>query len=82
MEAHRYENGTCRICGAADAEYVHGDVTGDGKADYADALLILRASIGLEELTEEQKLLADVTGDGQYNYGDALLILRRSIGLE
>lgn len=64
------------------SEAVAGDVNGDGKADYSDALLILRASIGLEEITEEQKRIADVTGDGKPDYSDALKILRASIGLE
>ena len=59
-----------------------GDVNCDGKADYSDALLILRASIGLAELTESQKQIADINGDGNPDYIDALTILRRSIGLE
>ena len=59
-----------------------GDVNCDGKADYSDALLILRASIGLETLTEGDLLFADVTGDGKADYSDALKILRASIGLE
>ena len=59
-----------------------GDVNCDGKADYSDALLILRASIGLETLNEEDVLFADVTGDGKADYSDALKILRASIGLE
>lgn len=58
-----------------------GDVNDDGKADYSDALFILRASIGLETLTEAQKLLADVNDDGRQDYSDALQILRASIGL-
>ena len=58
-----------------------GDVNNDGIADDSDALYILRASIGLETLTEEQKLLADVNGDGRQDYSDALRILRASIGL-
>ena len=61
---------------------IPGDVTEDGKADYADALLILRASIGLAELTDFQKQLADINGDSTPDYSDALIILRRSIGLE
>lgn len=57
-----------------------GDVNDDGKADYSDALMILRFSIGLGEMTRPE--LADVNGDGKPDYSDALLILRRSIGLE
>lgn len=59
-----------------------GDVNCDGKADYSDALFILRASIGLETLPEEDLAFADVTGDGKADYSDALKILRASIGLD
>ena len=61
-------------------EGIPGDVNDDGKADYSDALMILRFSIGLGEMTRPE--LADVNGDGKPDYSDALLILRRSIGLE
>lgn len=59
-----------------------GDATGDGKVNYEDALLALRYSIGLEELSDEMAAIADVTGDGKVNYEDALKILRVSIGLD
>ena len=78
---HAYENGICTRCGAEQTAKP-GDVNNDGKADYSDALLILRASIGLETLTEEQKQIADVTGEGKADYSDALKILRASIGLD
>ncbi len=61
---------------------VPGDVDGNGKLDYKDALIILRASIKLETLTEAQSALADYSGDGKLDYKDALMILRASIGLE
>lgn len=59
-----------------------GDADGNGKADYADALLILRASIGLVEMDEALVKRCDMNGDGRADYADALIILRRSIGLE
>jgi hypothetical protein len=58
-----------------------GDVDGNGALNYNDALLILRASIGLADLTDEQRALADFNGDGRADYNDALAILRKSIGL-
>lgn len=67
---------------APEITIVLGDVDGNGRPDYSDALKILRASIGLEELTEEQKVAADVNFDGKPDYSDALKILRASIGLE
>lgn len=59
-----------------------GDVNYDGRVDYSDALLVLRCSIGLEELDEESLRVADVNDDGKPDYSDALKILRASIGLE
>ena len=53
-----------------------GDVNGDGYIDAADALLCLRASVGLITLTPEQEAVADVNHDGLIDAGDAILILR------
>ena len=53
-----------------------GDVNGDGYIDAADALLCLRASVGLITLTPEQEAAADVNHDGLIDAGDAILILR------
>lgn len=54
----------------------HGDVNGDGYIDSADAMLCLRYSVGLEELSEEQKKAADVNHDSFVDAGDAIKILR------
>lgn len=59
-----------------------GDVDGDGSITAADARLALRASVGLETLTEAQKAAADVDHDGSVTAADARLILRASVGLE
>ena len=61
--------------GGAQAEQL-GDVNGDGYIDAADALLCLRASVGLITLTPEQEAAADVNHDGLIDAGDAILILR------
>lgn len=53
-----------------------GDVNGDGYIDAADALLCLRASVGLITLTPEQEAAADVNHDGLIDAGDAIPILR------
>lgn len=53
-----------------------GDVNGDGYIDAADALLCLRASVGLITLMPEQEAAADVNHDGLIDAGDAILILR------
>lgn len=59
-----------------------GDVNSDGQVNYNDALVILRASINLVTLSEEDMLFADVDGKDGISYNDALKILRASIGLD
>ena len=58
-----------------------GDVNGDGTIDSADSLFILRASVGLENITDEQIKLADADGDGKITSADSLAVLRASVGL-
>lgn len=60
-------------------DVVLGDVDGDGKVTAADARLILRASVGLEEVDTD---VADMDGDGKVTAADARLALRESVGLE
>ncbi len=60
-----------------------GDIVdNDGKVTANDARQVLRASVGLETLTEEQKLIADTDEDGKISASDARDILRTSVGLE
>ncbi len=61
-------NGGCR----------KGDINGDGKINSFDALLALRNSVQLNELTEEQAAAADINSDSIVNSHDALLILQIS----
>ena len=77
---HEYQNDICIHCGE-EMKGIMGDLDGNGKLSYNDALVILRGSIGLVKLDDTQKLLADVDGNGIVNYNDALTVLRRSIGL-
>lgn len=68
-----------------------GDVTGDGRIDGRDALLLLRSIVGLETITDDQKELGDVypnpgsndrsIGDGQITEDDVRQILRYSVRL-
>ena len=78
---HHFYAGSCTRCAAADPDFLPGDANGDRKLDYKDALLILRASIGLESLSEESVLTCDLNKNGKPDYNDALQILRTSIGL-
>lgn len=59
-----------------------GDVNGDGRLTAADARLVLRASVGLEELTAELLKMGDTDSDGKLTATDARSILRASVGLE
>ena len=58
-----------------------GDVDGDGAVTVADALLTLRAAMGIVELTDAQLHAADIDGSGAANLTDALVILRAAMGL-
>ena len=60
---------------------IPGDVNGDGSITVVDALIVLRASLSLVELTDEQAEFADINGDGFVNITDALVILRISMGV-
>lgn len=67
---------------AADYDLLMGDVITDGALTAGDARMVLRASAGLEVLSEEGRILADVDLDGAPSAGDARMVLRASAGLE
>ena len=60
---------------------LQGDADGNGEINYMDALLVLRHSVGLEELSKDTLELCDVDRTGNLSYMDALMILRYSVGL-
>lgn len=64
-----------------DQKYTLGDVNDDTYIDSRDALLTLRYSVNLVNLSEIQQLAADVNRDGYIDSRDALLILRYSVNL-
>ena len=59
-----------------------GDANLDGKVTAADAAEILRAVVGLTELSKEAAYMADVNEDGEVTAADASFILRAIVGLE
>ena len=75
------------VCGAA----VRGDVDGDGAVTISDAVLALRASVGLTTLSPEAAEVADVAprpglqgravGDGAVTVSDVVRILQVVVGL-
>lgn len=59
-----------------------GDIDGDTKITANDARITLRASVNLENLSTEQKLVADIDSDNKITAFDARALLRISVGLE
>lgn len=58
-----------------------GDIDLDGSVTSVDALLVLRRSMGIVELTQAELLRGDVNCDGEVDSVDALIILRMSLGI-
>lgn len=63
-------------------EYLMCDVNFDGKVSAADARLILRNAVGLEEFTALQKKVALTGNSDIISSADARIALRTSVGLE
>ena len=82
-EALPTEEGHAYICKRIQTAFRDmGDVDCDGTVSYNDALMALRASIGMHELDADSEFVADVDGMPGISYNDALKILRASIGME
>lgn len=62
--------------------YFAGDADIDNKVTSADARLALRASVGLETLSDVQKKISDIDKDNTVTSSDARMILRASVNLE
>ncbi|MFZ4856235.1 MAG: dockerin type I repeat-containing protein [Desulfuromonadaceae bacterium] len=78
------------VIASPEAGGIHsGDVNNDGRVDIVDALLALKAGVGLVALTTQEKVRADVgplvrnvpVGDGIIDIEDSMLILRKAVGL-
>lgn len=66
---------------SASAESLKGDLNGNGVVESEDALLLLRFSVGMSNLSAQQAAVADVNEDGSVDSADALGALRVSVGL-
>ncbi len=74
---------TLLICTVSSNAAFIGDITdGDNLVTANDARTILRAAVGLDVLTEEQKDIADTDEDGKITATDARAALRISVGLD
>ncbi len=58
-----------------------GDINGDGSIGVDDALLVLRHTMGIITLSEDQLALADLNADGDVNTIDAVLVQRIAMNL-
>lgn len=63
------------------ANQLMGDVNGDNTVSALDALIVLRYSLSLITLSDNQLQLADINGNGTVDANDALMLLRRSLNL-
>ncbi len=71
-------NVTENIAATAAFEYSYGDVSLDGNVDTGDAVLLLRYTAGMVQLSDLQKKLGNVTAhenDNDLGLGDAMRIL-------
>lgn len=77
-----------RVSGAATgSDIFFGDVNGDTQIDVADAIVLLRYIVGLNDLEPDQIGRANVSasydaeGNPTLDVGDAILVLRQIVGL-
>ena len=77
------------IAGGGGCGVRSGDVNCDGVVDIVDALLAIKAGVGLTQLTAAEIVRGDVgplvnsvsVGDGRIDIEDSILILRKAVGL-
>ena len=72
------ESHVCNLCGLF---IIYGDLSGDKKVSTDDALMCLKAAVGIIKLNADQTKAADVNGDKKISTEDALLILRHAVGI-
>lgn len=67
------------LVSASADEFITGDVDMNGVVDSCDALLSMRYSVGLYQLSGEQLAIADTNGDGIVDSNDALSVLQSAV---
>ena len=68
--------------GAANSDsFIYGDVNNDKKVSMVDAVLIMRNTLGLNELSDDAAVRADVDGDGSVTIKDSINVLRYICGI-
>lgn len=77
-----WNDGWIQVTAPEPEEYTLGDVNEDGLINILDAIMINRAVLGREELTDTQNKAADLDGDGIPTSSDSLMLLKVIVGLE
>ena len=68
--------------GAANSDsFIYGDVNNDKKVSMVDAVLIMRNTLGLNDLSADAAVRADVDGDGTVTIKDSINVLRYICGI-
>ena len=68
--------------GAANSDsFIYGDVNNDKKVSMVDAVLIMRNTLGLNDLSADAAVRADVDGDGSATIKDSINVLRYICGI-
>lgn len=61
--------------------FIYGDVNNDKKVSMVDAVLIMRNTLGLNDLSADAAVRADVDGDGSVTIKDSINVLRYICGI-
>ena len=68
--------------GAANSDsFIYGDVNNDKKVSMVDAVLIMRNTLGLNDLSADAAVRADVDGDGSVTIKDSIYVLQYICGI-
>ena len=63
------------------AEHESGDANLDNRIDLSDALIVLKAALGIQQLSDEQQAVCDMNNDDIIDLKDALLILKKALSI-
>ena len=61
---------------------VKGDFNGNEEVDLTDVIYLLRLYLGVEDVTDENRIIGDMNSDGDISLQDVILLLRTYLGVE
>ena len=61
---------------------IKGDINGDGRITYLDAIILSLSYLKVVNLTGDAFIAADINGDGNITISDSALIVRHLLGIE